>query len=41
MIMKVHANGFTIRDMKTRWEAVVFTVKDSMNLQLAVNQRNV
>ena len=27
--MKVHANGFTIRDMKTRWEAVVFTVKDS------------
>ena len=36
-IMKVHANGFTIRDMKTRWGSCsIHSKKIRMNLQLAV-----
>ena len=35
--MKVHANGFTIRDMKTRWGSCsIHSKKIRMNLQLAV-----
>lgn len=28
-VMGVHCTGFMIRNMKTRWEAAAFTVKDS------------
>ena len=36
-IMKVHANGFTVRDMKTRWGSCsIHSKKIRMNLQLAV-----